>query len=303
MAIILTQNLTKKFKGLLAVDDVNLEIEEGECFGLLGPNGAGKTSLIRMIIAVSPPTEGNIWVLDKDLAVYPRQVKAILGVVPQLDNLDDDLRVFQNLTTFARYFAIPKKEAYRRSTELLRLFQLEDKHNSRIRELSGGMKRRLLLARGLINQPKIIILDEPTIGLDPQARHLVWQKLGELKAQGITQLICTQNMEEAATICDRVAIMHQGRILTQDSPQALVSRYVGDEVLEIEANSRNRGKIIEELASCGLDFVDMGDTIQVCHVSRDELAECLGSFPDGLRQRPATLEDVFFRLTGRTLAE
>jgi len=303
MAIILAQNLTKKFKDLLAVDDVNLEIEEGECFGLLGPNGAGKTSLVRMITAVSPPTRGNIWVLGKDLKVYPRQVKAILGVVPQLDNLDPDLTVLQNLITFARYFAIPKKEAYHRSTELLRLFQLEDKHNSRIRELSGGMKRRLLLARGLINQPKIIILDEPTIGLDPQARHLVWQNLGELKAQGITQLICTQNMEEAATICDRVAIMHQGRILTQDSPRALVSKYVGDEVLEIEANSRNRGKIIEELTSRGLDFVDMGDKIQAFHTNRDELAECLGSFPDGLRQRSATLEDVFFRLTGRTLVE
>lgn len=303
MAIILAQNLTKKFKDLLAVDGVNLEIEEGECFGLLGPNGAGKTSLVRMITAVSPPTRGNIWVLGKDLKVYPRQVKAILGVVPQLDNLDPDLTVLQNLITFARYFAIPKQEAYRRSMEVMGLFKLEDKRNSHIRELSGGMKRRLLLARGLINQPKIIILDEPTIGLDPQARHLVWQKLGELKAQGITQLICTQNMEEAATICDRVAIMHQGRILTQDSPRALISRYVGDEVLEIESNSENQGKIIEELTSRGLDFVDVGGTIQVFHTNRDELARTMMNFPERLRQRPATLEDVFFRLTGRTLVE
>lgn len=303
MAIIITQNLTKKFKDLVAVDDANLEIEEGECFGLLGPNGAGKTSLVRMIIAVSPPTTGDIWVAGKNLKAYSRQVKAILGVVPQVDNLDEDLTVLQNLTTFARYFATPKKEAYRRSLELLSLFNLEDKHNSRTRELSGGMKRRLLLARGLINQPKIMILDEPTIGLDPQARHLVWQKLGELRAQKVTLLMCTQNMEEAAFLCDRVAIMHQGRILTQDSPQALVSRYIGDEVLEIKTNSGNRGRIIEELTNCKIDFMDADDKIQVFHASRDELARILVNFPERLRQRSATLEDVFFRLTGRTLAE
>ncbi len=303
MAVILTRNLTKKFKDLLAVDDINLEIEEGECFGLLGPNGAGKTSLIRMITSVSPPTSGDIWVLGKNLKAYPRQVKATLGVVPQVDNLDEDLTVLRNLTTFARYFAIPKKEAYRRSMEVLSLFKLKDKCNSRIRELSGGMKRRLLLARGLINQPKIIILDEPTLGLDPQARHLVWQKLGELKAQGATQLLCTQSMEEAIFLCDRVAIMHQGKIVSQDTPRALISRYVGDEVLEMEANSSDRGKIIEGLTSCGFDFVDAGDVFQVFHTSRDKLAERLVNFPERTRQRPATLEDVFFRLTGRTLVE
>ncbi len=303
MAIIVTQHLTKKFKDLVAVDDVNLEVEEGECFGLLGPNGAGKTTLIRMITAVSPPTKGDIRVLGKDLAVYSRQVKAILGVVPQIDNLDEDLTVFQNLTMFARYFSVPKDEAYRRSMEVLSLFKLEDKRNSHVRELSGGMKRRLLLARGLINQPKIMILDEPSIGLDPQARHLVWEKLDELKAQGVTQLLCTQNMEEAAILCDRVAIMHQGKVLTQDSPQALISRYVGEEVLEIEANSKNRDKIIRELSSCGLDFVDAGYVIQVFHTDRDKLATQLLNFPERLRQRPATLEDVFFRLTGRTLSE
>lgn len=303
MAIIVTRHLTKKFKDLVAVDDVNLEIEEGECFGLLGPNGAGKTSLIRMITAVSPPTEGNIWVMGKDLKVYPRQVKAILGVVPQIDNLDEDLTVLQNLTTFARYFAIPKDEAYRRSLELLKLFQLESKHHSRLRELSGGMKRLLLLARGLINRPEIMILDEPTIGLDPQTKHLVWQKLGELKAQGVTQLLCTQNMEEAATLCDRVTVMHQGKLVAQGSPQSLLARYVGDEVLGIEVNSGNRDKIIEELTSGGFNFVDVGDMIQVFQVSRDELTRKLGNYAERLRQRPATLEDVFFRLTGKALVE
>ena len=298
MAVIVTRQLTKKFGDLVAVDGVDLAVAEGECLGLLGPNGSGKTTLIRMITAVSPPTAGGISVLGRDLAVHSRQVKAVLGIVPQIDNLDDDLTVLQNLTTFARYFSIPKKEAYRRSLEALELFQLEDKRNGRIRELSGGMKRRLLLARGLINQPKIVILDEPTVGLDPQARHLVWQKLGELKAQGVTQLLCTQNMEEAATLCDRVAIMHVGRILTLDSPQALVTRYVGDEVLEVEANSGERDKITEELTNRGFDFVDVGNVFQVFHTNKDEL-----KFTGKTRQRPATLEDVFFKLTGRTLAE
>lgn len=303
MAIIETKLLTKRFKDLVAVNEVDLEIEEGECFGLLGPNGSGKTTLIRMIIAVSPPTAGDIWVLGKDLKLHARQTKAILGVVPQVDNLDEDLTVIQNLTTFARYFAIPKDEAKRRSLDVLRLFQLEEKHDSKINELSGGMKRRLLLARGLINQPKILILDEATTGLDPQAKHLVWQKLAELKAQGVTQLLCTQNMEEAATLCDRVAIMHLGKILSQDSPQALVSKYAGDEVLGIEVNSENRDKIIEELTSCRLDFVDVGDVIQVFHTTKDELTRALVNVPERLRQRPATLEDVFFKLTGRTLIE
>ena len=300
MAIIKTQNLTKKFKDLVAVDNLNLEIEEGECFGLLGPNGAGKTSLIRMITAVSPPTKGDIWVLGKNLKRYSRQVKAILGVVPQLDNLDPDLTVLQNLLTFARYFAIPKDEARRRGAEALSLLQLEDKRNSPIKELSGGMKRRLLIARSLINNPQIMILDEPTIGLDPQGKHLVWQKLRTLKAQGITLLLCTQNMEEAAVLCDRVAIMHQGKLLSLDTPQHLVSRYVGDYIWETEANSEEKINIIRELNSRGIDFEDTGGTILVFHINKNELAG-LENFP--LRQRRGTLEDVFLKLTGRSLVE
>ena len=301
MPVIEVKHITKIFKDLVAVDDANLAIEEGECFGLLGPNGAGKTSLIRMIIAISPPSEGDIWVQGKNIKRYPRQVKAVLGVVPQIDNLDEDLTVLQNLTTFARYFAIPGDEAYRRSLELLKFFQLEGKHKSRIRELSGGMKRLLLLARGLINQPEIIVLDEPTVGLDPQTKHVVWQKLGELKAQGTTQLLCTQNMEEAATLCDRVTVMHQGRVLTQDTPRALLARYVGDEVLGIEINSENRSRLVNDLVSGGFDFIDMGDIIQVFRVTRDELVGRIPYLPERLIERPATLEDVFFRLTGQTL--
>jgi len=303
MTIIKTHNLTKKFKDLLAVDDANLEIEEAECFGLLGPNGAGKTSLIRMIIAVSPPTKGDIRVLGNDLRTHSRQVKAILGVVPQLDNLDPDLTVLQNLVTFARYFDIPKNEARRRSMEVLVLFELQDKCNSQIRELSGGMKRRLLLARGLINMPKILVLDEPTIGLDPQAKYLVWHKLTELKSQGVTQLLCTQNMEEATVLCNRVAIMHQGRILSCGVPRELISKYVGNEVTEIEVDSKEWIDTVNELKSRGLDFEEVGGKIHVFHLEADESVRGLVNSPEKLRRRPATLEDVFLRLTGRSLIE
>jgi len=303
MFIIKTRNLTKKFKDLLAVDDVNLEVEKGECFGLLGPNGAGKTSLIRMITAVSPPTRGDIQVLGNDLKTHARQAKAILGVVPQLDNLDPDLTVLQNLMTFARYFNIPKNEARRRSMEILSLFELGNKRNSHIKELSGGMKRRLLIARGLINLPQIVVLDEPTIGLDPQGKYLVWDKLTELKSQGVTQLLCTQNMEEATVLCDRVAIMHQGKILSLGTPQGLIAQYAGSEVWEIEPTAEERDKTVKELESRGLGFEEVGGKIHVFQVEGSQVSRGLVKSPERVRRRPATLEDVFFRLTGRSLAE
>jgi lipooligosaccharide transport system ATP-binding protein len=300
MAIIQTIDLTKKFGEITAVDGINLEIEAGECFGLLGPNGAGKTSLIRMITAVSPPSGGTIQVMDCELPNNQRQVKEVLGVVPQIDTLDPDLTVIQNLVTYARYFSIPKDEAKRRSLEVLRLFQLDDRQSAHIRELSGGMKRRLLIARALINQPRIMVLDEPTVGLDPQARHLVWQKLRELKSQGVTQLLCTQNMEEAAILCDRVAIIHMGKILVVDAPHKLVHRYVGGRIWEIELAAVYRDRVIEVLQKKNLDFEETGGTIQVFHLD-SELPPAL----TGLMARPrsATLEDVFFRLTGRSLIE
>ncbi len=297
MAIIKTTNLSKKFKDLVAVNDVNLEIEEGECFGLLGPNGAGKTSLIRMITAVSPPTGGDIWVDGRDLRKHPREVKAILGVIPQIDNLDEDLTVIQNLHTFARYFAIPKDVARQRSDEILKAMQLEDKRTSKIDELSGGMKRRLLIGRGLVNAPRIIILDEPSIGLDPQARHMVWQRLKELKKQGITQLLCTQNMEEAARLCDRVAIINQGRIMDVGTPPALVIRYMGTQVWEIDLSTVERDAIIGELEKRSLDFDEFEGII---HVFTDDASKQAG-LPGAARA--ATLEDVFFKLTGRSLVE
>lgn len=297
MAIIRTINLTKKFRDLVAVDDVSLEIEEGECFGLLGPNGAGKTSIIRMITAVSPPTRGDIWVDGKDLKKCPREVKAILGVIPQIDNLDEDLTVIQNLLTFARYFAIPKEVAYQRSVEILHSMALKEKRDSRIDELSGGMKRRLIIGRGLVNAPKIIILDEPSIGLDPQARHMVWQKLRELRNQGITQLLCTQNMQEAARLCNRVAIINRGRIIDIDTPQAFVSRYMGTRVWEIDVTSDEHDSIIRELESRQLEFEEFAGIIHVFPKDDSQVEGLPGA------ARAATLEDVFFKLTGRSLVE
>lgn len=301
MPIIIAKKLTKKFKDLVAVDNVDLEVEEGECFGLLGPNGAGKTSLIRMLTAVSPPNSGEAWVSGLDLKTHAREAKAMIGVVPQGDNLDPDLTVLQNLLTFARYFDIPRDEAQRRSMQVLDLFELQGKKNGKIQELSGGMKRRLLIARGLINEPRILILDEPTIGLDPQAKYLVWHKLSELKSRGVTLLLCTQNMEEAAALCDRVAIMHRGRFLSIDKPQELVLKYIGKELWEIDLDSSDKNRVFEELRKRGLEFESFGNTVQVFHVDREELLKGLENLRP--RWRPATLEDVFLRLTGRSLIE
>ncbi|MBI2831314.1 MAG: ABC transporter ATP-binding protein [Chloroflexi bacterium] len=303
MPIIKTEHLTKKFKDLVAVNDVSLEVEDGECFGLLGVNGAGKTSLIRMLTAVSPPTEGKIWVLGKDLEKHSREIKAALGVVPQVNNLDPDLTVLQNLMTFARYFAIPRDEARKRSMELLKAFELESKLRSRIDELSGGMKRRLLIARGLLNMPRILILDEPTVGLDPQAKYMMWNKLTEQKSGGVTLILCTQNMEEAATLCDRVAIMHQGRVITLDAPRTLVQKYIGKEIFEIEVEPAKREEMVGELKKRGLEFEALLGRIHVFHIEPDGAKGPLRDLPGTIRSRAASLEDVFLRLTGRSLVE
>ncbi|MFH0847739.1 MAG: ABC transporter ATP-binding protein [Chloroflexota bacterium] len=303
MSIIVTRDLTKKYKDLTAVDRINLAVEAGECFGLLGPNGAGKTSLTRLITGVSPPSSGEVWIEGKELKTHARELKARIGVVFQEDNLDQDLSVLQNLTTFARYFDIPRKEAERRSLEVLKLFELDGKLKNNLRELSGGMKRRLLIARGLINQPRILVLDEPTSGLDPQARHLVWQKIRELKAQGVTQILSTQNMEEASILCDRLAIMHQGKILSLGTPEDLIRRHVGQEVWEVQVDSEDRSHILRELNRRKLDFEDTPEDILVFHVESREPLGGLVASSEGLRHRPATLEDVFLRLTGRKLNE
>ncbi len=297
MSIISITSVTKKFKKFTAVDNVSFDIEEGECFGLLGPNGAGKTTLIRMITCVSPADAGDITVAGLDVRRNPREIKSRIGVVPQVDNLDEDLNAVHNLLTFARYFDIPAAEAKARAAEILQAMRLEEKRTAKIDELSGGMKRRLLIGRGIINNPQIVILDEPSIGLDPQAKHMVWQRLKELKARGVTQLLCTQNMDEAAFLCERVAVMHQGRVIVIDSPRSLVSRYLGDRIWEIEVDAGNRESVLATLIDRALEYEEAHDMIYVYNFDEAAVADLAGNI------RPATLEDVFFKLTGRSLVE
>jgi lipooligosaccharide transport system ATP-binding protein len=305
--VISARRLVKRFDALTAVDGIDFDVLAGECFGFLGPNGAGKTSTIRMIACVSPITDGELLVDGLDVRRDGRRIKARLGVVPQEENLDPDLPVRQSLFVYSRYFDIPAPVARQRIDEVLELFQLQDRANEVVDNLSGGMKRRLSIARALVNQPKILVLDEPTTGLDPQARHLVWQKLRLLKSQGVTMLLSTHNMEEAAHLCDRIVIMHLGRILAEGPPADLITRHVGEEVLELQAaNQEEKTQVLERLA--GLRDVTVEDVEDVVFV--------LGLGPHGphvaaelLRQgqrarlRRATLEDVFLRLTGRGLTE
>lgn len=306
-AIVRAESLVKRFGTLTAVDGIDFDVSAGECFGFLGPNGAGKTSTIRMITCVSPLTKGNLLVDGLDVRSEGRRIKARLGVVPQEDNLDPDLPVRQSLFVYARYFDIPARVAGKRIDEALALFQLQDRAGEQVDNLSGGMKRRLSIARALVSEPKILVLDEPTTGLDPQARHLVWQKLRLLKGQGVTMLLSTHNMEEASHLCDRIVIMHKGRILAQGPPADLIIHHVGGEVLETQvADEAEKARVLEHLA--GLDGITAEDV--------EDIVFARGLGPDGprivselirlgarARLRPATLEDVFLRLTGRGLIE
>lgn len=288
----------------MAVDGVDLDVADGECFGLLGPNGAGKTSLVRMIIAASPLTKGNIWVNGKDITRAPREIKACLGVVPQEDNLDPDLNVLENLTTFARYFDMPKADARERALAILRLFELHDRRKAKVDELSGGMKRRLLIARGLINRPKLLILDEPTVGLDPQTKHLVWQRLGSLKAQGVTQLLCTQNMEEAYRLCDRLAVMNEGKVIALGSPQELLNRHGGSQILEARLRSeQSRSFVLAQLSELALEWQEIEDTFYIFLDDKQVVGKELENELAVMNRHVPTLEDVFLRLTGRALRE
>ena len=304
--IIHARNLVKRFGDLVAVDAIDLSVREGECFGLLGPNGAGKTSTVRMITCVSPVTAGELTVAGMDVAREPRRIKAILGVVPQDNNLDPDLTVWQNLAVYARYFDIPAEVARPRAEEMIELFQLADRRDEIVDKLSGGMQRRLIIARALINEPRILILDEPTAGLDPQARHLVWQKLRYLRSQGVTLLLTTHYMEEATHLCDRLVIMHLGKILAQGAPADLIERHVGRQVLELRLEGEQRLAAIEVLERRdGVRLEDVEDVIYAfaAHDHLQPILEDLAVYGEGLRVREATLEDVFLGLTGRGLYE
>ena len=300
--VIDAQGIEKSFGTLKAVDGVSLQVKAGECFGILGPNGAGKTTTIKMLHGAVQSDAGALRVLGRDVATQSRLIRAQMGVVSQEDTLDRDLTVYENLWVYAGFFSISKKASLSRIEYLLDFMQLREKWDSQIKTLSGGMKRRLHIARALIHEPKFLILDEPTTGLDPQARHLVWQRLRELKSQGLTILLTTHYMEEAAQMCDRIGIMDGGKFLLEGPPQTLVQEKVGDEVYEL------RGGVSEELL----------DSLQGLPVTAEVVADILYLYShnglgvmehlisygqkDFLR-RPATLEDLFLRLTGRELRD
>lgn len=304
--IIIAKGLTKEFNGFLAVDHIDFAVEEAECFGFLGPNGAGKTTTMRMIFCTSPISSGELTVASMRCKTQSRQIKSIVGIVPQENNLDPDLTVLENLLVYARYFDIPQKVALQRAHDALDLFQLLERRNSRIDQLSGGMKRRLIIARALINEPKILILDEPTAGLDPQARHLVWQKLRYLKEQGATMVLTTHYMEEASQLCDRLVIMDRGKILTSGSPDELVMKYAGREVMELRLDPEEKKRAIATLSKLDVGLEETDDVLYVFSKNGANLRvlpECLKLDLKGLIYRPATLEDVFLRLAGRGLRE
>jgi len=303
MTIIQVREVVKRFGEITAVAGVDLDVEEGECFGLLGPNGAGKTTLVKMITAVSPLNGGCIRVAGMDVAQQPREIKSLIGVVPQEENLDPDFTVLQNLVAFARYFGIAKEEARARALVNLELFGLDGRQKAKTDELSGGMKRRLLIARGLLNLPKILVLDEPTVGLDPQTKHLVWQKLRLLKEQGMTQLVTTQNMDEAMRICNRLAIMHEGKIIVLGSPGELIAQYGGRQILEARPNWEEREVVLAMLKEQGFPWQEVEDTVYIVQPDAAELDERLKEKLCIVAQRAPTLEDVFLRLTGRSLTE
>lgn len=303
MDAVISENLVKRYNGLTAVKGINFRIRSGECFGFLGPNGAGKTTTMRMIQCVSPPTSGRLTVFGIDVLSNPRAIKRDLGVCPQEANLDPDLTSFENLVYYASFFDVPKVEAKRRAESLLDFFQLQAKRDTRIDELSGGMKRRLLLARAMINNPKLLILDEPTVGLDPQARHMIWDQLSLLRSRGLTIILTTHYMEEAAKLCDRLVIMDNGLILDSGSPAELIKRHVGESIVEVEDSASVRA-CLQELSDES-KYEVAGDKLLIPTSRPKEimsaiLADC-GVVPTTIR--PATLEDVFLRLTGRQLRE
>jgi len=303
--IIVARDLTKRYGDLTAVDGISFTVQAGECFGLLGPNGAGKTTTIRMISCVSPVTDGSLTVDGLHVQADPRLIKARLGVVPQDDNLDPELTVRQNLRAYARYFDLPNDVAKARIDEALSLFQLTEKQNDRIDSLSGGLKRRLTIARGLLNSPVILILDEPTVGLDPQARHLVWQKLRSLKARGITMLLTTHYMDEATRLCDRIVILYKGRIIAEGTPDELIGSHAGKEVIEVHGPIEDRVAVMARLNGAPDVSVEEVEDILYVYVRGDNGFDpaSLKLEADRVVFRRANLEDVFLRLTGRGLAE
>ncbi len=304
--LIQATGLTKRFGEFTAVDDIDFSVEQGESFGFLGPNGAGKTSTMRMIGAVSPITEGSLSVLGLDPTQQGPQLRSRLGVVPQEDNLDQELTVYDNLMMYGRYFDLSRAVVRERIDELLEFVQLTEKRKSKVDSLSGGMKRRLTIARGLINEPDLLILDEPTTGLDPQARHVLWDRLYRLKQQGVTLIITTHYMDEAEQLCDRLVVMDKAKIVAEGSPRSLIEEYAPREVVEVRFPSGVLEDIpdrVKELAPRTEILADRA--LLYTDDAESTIAGIAGSGlePETILARRSSLEDVFLRLTGRSLVE
>ncbi len=304
--LVLARALTKRFGASTAVDAIDFEVAPGESFGFLGPNGAGKTSTMRMIGCVSPVSDGTLRVLGLDPATDGPAIRARLGVVPQQDSLDMELTVEENLLIYGRYFDLSYAEARSRARELLDFVQLTERARDQVEPLSGGMKRRLVIARGLINQPDLLLLDEPTTGLDPQARHLLWDRLYRLKQQGVSLILTTHYMDEAEQLCDRLVVMDHAQIVADGSPRELIDAYATREVLELRLRQEDLANLdgrldgladrIETLPDRLLLYTSDGDAAAIAVHQR-------GLRPEQVLVRRSTLEDVFLRLTGRTLVE
>jgi lipooligosaccharide transport system ATP-binding protein len=305
-AAVEAKGLVKRFGPLVAVDGLDLEIPAGTCFGLLGPNGAGKTTTIRMIQGQSPPSAGSLSVLGLDATRQTRQVKARLGIVPQENNLDPDFTVHQNLVVYARYFGIPRQEASARADELLAYLALADKRDSHVLELSGGMKRRLVVARALLRDPDMLVLDEPTTGLDPQARHTIWEKIRHLRSLGKTILLTTHYMDEAEMLCDELVVIDKGRVLERGAPRDLIRKHTEGEAVELVTGYSSPEPLAEIAAYCEkarIPHERLPDRVVAYGKPAGELEERFAGRVQETIRRRATLEDVFLRLTGRALRD
>jgi len=299
-------NLSKVYGDFTAVAGIDFQVARGEAFGLLGPNGAGKSTTMRMITATLQRSGGDLRILGKDPDKVGPQIRAHLGVVPQSDNLDTELKVHENLYIYGRYFGLSKKYLTKKIDELLKFAQLEDKRNAKVDQLSGGMKRRLTIARALVNEPEVLLLDEPTTGLDPQARHVLWDRLFRLKEQGVTLVITTHYMDEAEQLCDRLIVMDQGKIMAEGSPASLIQEHSSPEVVEVRFGSDRNADVAQDIAHIGDRMDVLPDRILIYAQDGEvALAEiiALGLHPITSLVRRSSLEDVFLRLTGRTLVD
>lgn len=302
--VVLARGLIKEFERVTAVAGIDFEVKAGECFGFLGPNGAGKSTTLRMIHCFLPPTAGHLEILGLEVPGQCRRIKRQLGVVPQDNNIDPELKVLENLLVYARFFDLPRTEALRRAAELMSFFGLDGKENERPDNLSGGMKRRLTIARALINKPRLLLLDEPTTGLDPQARYQVWQRLFRLKEEGVTLILTTHYMDEAAQLCDRLVIMDAGAILASGEPDHLLAEHTGREVVVVGDGALRPDEVAAAAGGFYRDKLVLGRDLFLYTDSGHDLLAALGGLNfKRLVLRPATLEDVYLRLTGKGLEE